>query len=213
MYAGGTAYIETGGREPVEIQLFHKLTGQPLLGKTDIKLRVRRHNDDLYYDWSDDTFKTYGAVIQLLETLTLINNTQSPGLYRLSTLNHLRGFDTSRINNLLGDDALEFTVLQDGGNDAAGLPTGFELKIGNFLDTIIRIVGLQKENYYIDQMIYNTRGLMTSARIRLFNTKTEALAATNGSSGEGEFATYSFVSVPGGTHSERADTARSVRDS
>lgn len=212
MHSGGTAYIETGGREPVEVQLFNRFTGKPLLGKSDIKVRIRRHNDDLYYDWDDNTFKAYGSIVQLLETLTLVNDTQSPGLYRLSTADHLRGFDTSKITNLLGNDSLEITVLQDGGTDAGGLPAGFELKVGNFLDSILRIVGLQKENYFIDQMVYNTPGLMTAARIRLFKTKAAALAATDGGTGEGEFETYTFASVPNATLTERADTVRSVKD-
>lgn len=212
MHSGGVAYIETGGKEPIEIQLFNKYTGKPLLGKTDIKIRIRRHNDDLFFDWSDNSFKAYGAVVQLHETLTEINATQSPGLYRLSTVTHLRGLDTSAISGLGTSDSLEITVLQDGGADAAGLPTGFELKVGSFLDTILRIVALQKENYYIDQMTYNTPGLMTSARIRLFKTKSEADAATDGGVGEGEFATYTFTSTPNTVYPERADAARSVRD-
>jgi len=212
MHGGGTAYVETGGREPIEIQLFNRFTGAPLLGKSDIKVRIRRHNDDLYYDWDDNTFKAYGSVIQLLEILTLVNDTQSPGLYRLSTTDHLRGFDTSKVTNLVGDDALEVTVLQDGGSDAGGLPTGFELKVGNFLDSIMRIVGLQKENYFIDQMVYNTPGLMTAARVRIFKTKAEVIAATDGGAGEGEFATYAFTSVPNAIKTERADSVRSVKE-
>lgn len=212
MNGGGVAYVETDGKEPIEIQLFDKFLGNPLTGKTDIKLRIRRHNDDLYYDWDDDTFKTYSSVTRLLEPLTEVNATQSPGVYRLSTVDHLRGFDTSKITNLQGIDALEVTVLQDGGIDAAGLPLGFELKVGNFLDTILRIVALQKENYFIDQMAYNTPGLMTSARIRIFKSKAEADAATDGGTAEGEFETYVFTSVPNATRPERADNVRSVKE-
>lgn len=213
MHGGGIAYVETGGKEPIEIQLFNKFTGDPLLNKTDIKVRIRRHEDDLYYDWDDDTFKAYGSVVRLLEPLLKVNDTQSPGLYRLSTVDHLRGFDTSKITNLLSTtNTLEITVVQDGGIDAAGLPVGFELKVGSFLDTMLRIVALQKENYFIDQMTYNTPGLMTSARIRLFRTKAEADAATDGGSGEGEFATYAFTSVPNAIRPERADSVRSVKE-
>ena len=212
MNSSGTAYVETGGKEPVEVQLFDRVRGEPLLSKTDIKVRIRRHNDDLYYDWSDNTFKAYNSVVLLLQPLSIVNDTRSPGLYRLSTVEHLRGFDTGLITNLLGNDVLEFTVVQDGGHDAAGLPTGFELKVGNFLDTILRVVALQKENYYIDQIVYNTPGLMTSARIRLFHSKNDVLAATDGGAGEGEFAIYSFNSVPSSVHAERAVEVRSVKD-
>lgn len=214
MYSGGKTYVETGGKEPIEIQLFDKTTNEPLLSKTNIRIRIRRHEDDLYYDWSDDTFKLYGSVIQIHEALSLIDNTASPGLYRLNTTNHARGFDTNKITNLLaGENTLEVTVLQVTENDAAGLPTGFELKIGNFLDTLLRIVALQKENYFIDQTNYNTEGLLLSGRIRLFRTKAEVLAATDGGVGEGEFATYTLVSTPVAGKPERADVVTSVRDS
>jgi hypothetical protein len=214
MNGGGTTYVETGGKEPIEIQLFDKTSGEPLLGKTSIFVRIRRHEDDLYYDWNDDTFKAFGSVVQINENLTLIDDAASPGLYRLNTANHVRGFDTSRITNLLADtNTLEVTVLQVTENDAVGLPTGFELKIGNFLDTILRIVALQKENYFIDQTDYNPEGLLLSGRIRLFRTKAEVLAATDGGSGEGEFATYTLVSTPVAGRPERADVVTSVRDS
>lgn len=212
MHGGGTAYVETGGKEPIEVQIFNRFTGKPLTGKTDLKVRIRRHNDDLYFDWDDNSFKAYGSVVQLLQPLSEVNATQSPGIYRLSTVTHLRGLDTSQISGLSNSDSLEVTILQDGGSDAAGLPIGFELKVGNFLDTILRIVALQKENYYIDQMTYNTPGLMTSARIRLFRTKAEADAATDGGSGEGEFATYTFTATPDGTRPELASDVRSVKD-
>ncbi|MBU1891236.1 hypothetical protein KJ782_07200 [Patescibacteria group bacterium] len=211
MYGGGTAYVETGGKEPVEVQVFDR-AGAPLLGKSDIKLRIRRHSDDLYYDWDDDTFKAYGSVTTLLQPLTAVNDIQSPGVYHLNSANHVRGFDTSKITNLSGDDVLEITVVQDGGSDSAGLPVGFELKIGHFLDTMIRIVGLQKENYFIDQMVYNASGLMTAARVRLFPTKAAVNAATDGGADEGELAVYTFTSTPNPTNQERPDVVRSVRD-
>jgi hypothetical protein len=214
MHSGGTAYVETGGKEPIEIQLFNRYTGKPLLGKTNIRIRIRRHEDDLYYDWSDHTFKAYGSVVTINGNLTLVHDTQSPGLYRLDTAPHNKGFDTSQVTNLLaGDNTLEITVLQVAESDAAGLPTGFELKIGNFLDTLLRVVALQKENYFIDQTNYNTEGLLLSGRVRLFRTKAEVLAATDGGSGEGEFATYTLVSTPVAGKPERADVVTSVRDS
>jgi hypothetical protein len=214
MYGGGTAYIETGGKEPIEIQLFNRYTKKPLLGKTNIRIRIRRHEDDLYYDWSDDTFKAYGSVVQINENLSLISDTASPGLYRLNTANHDHGFDTSKVTNwLAGENTLEITVTQVAESDADGLPTGFELKVGSFLDTLLRIVALQKENYFIDQTNYNTEGLLLSGRIRLFRTKAEVLAASDGGSGEGEFATYTLVSTPVAGKPERADVVTSVRDS
>jgi hypothetical protein len=82
----------------------------------------------------------------------------------------------------------------------------------SFGDMMRRIVALQKENYFIDEMTYNTQGLLLTGRIRLFTTRTEALAATDGGAGEGEFATYSFDTTPVSGKPERPLTARSVRD-
>lgn len=213
MNGGGVAYVETDGKEPIEIQVFNKFTGKPLTGKTDIKMRIRRHSDDFYYDWVDDTFKAFVSVGLIAQALSEVHPTRSPGIYRLNTANHVLGFDTSKITNPGTDDIYEVTILQDGGVDAGGLPTGFELKVGNFLDTLIRVVALQKENYFIDQTNYNTEGLLLSGRIRLFRTRAQVLAASDGGVGEGEFATYTLVSTPKATAPERADIVTSVRDS
>lgn len=234
---GGSKYISLGDKEPIEILVLDDYN-QPLTGRTDVHIRIRRHQDDLYYDWADDTFKVAGDVSQPTQALQEVSALYSPGIYRLNTIKHARGWNTSLIDNPGTNDVYDITVLQAGGTDISGLPVGYELHVGtlsilpseiadavwdaqqsahtvagSFGDLVRRIVGLQKENYYIDQMIYNVRGLMTSGRIRLFHTKADALAATEGGTGEGEFATYSFDSTetPGAT--ERAKTARSVRDS
>jgi hypothetical protein len=213
MNSGGIAYVESGGKEPIEVQVFNKFTGDPLTGKTDIKVRIRRHADDYYYDWIDDTFKDFVSVGVIATPLAEIHATRSPGLYRLNNANHAYGFDTSKITNPGTDDIYEVTILQDGDEDAAGLPVGFELKVGNFLDRLLRIVALQKEHYFIDQTNYNTEGLLLSGRIRLFRNKNDVNNASDGGSGEGEFATYTLTTTPKGGAPERADLVRSVRDS
>lgn len=229
---GGSKYIFPGAKEPIEVQLFDQF-GQPLAGKTDIYVRIRRHQDDLYYDWSDDTFKAPGSVVQMNEVLQEISATYSPGIYRLNTVTHVRGWDTSLITNGGNTDVYEITIVQVGGTDAVGLPVGYELHVdpagniaaaiwdaaqsdhtiaGSFGDLLRRVAALQKENYFIDQMTYNPQGLMLTGRIRLFVTKAAALAATDGGVGEGEFATYSFDTTETVGSPERARTARSVRD-
>lgn len=211
MHSGGTAYVETGGTEPIEVVLVDKYMGALLVGKTDISVRVRRHADDYFLDWHDNTMKPAVSVVQLYETLSEVDSTWAPGVYRLDTLTHPKGLNTANITGLDADDILEITVTQQPEDDAAGLPVGFELKVGNFIDVLLRTVALQKENYYIDQMVYNTPGLLTAARIRLFRTQAEVLAATDGGVGEGEFATYTFSSVPDGVHTERATEVRSTK--
>lgn len=236
----GSTWVPTNGVEPIEVQLFD-YAGIPLVGKTDIKVQVRRIRDDYYLDWSDDTLKLPASVIQRQITLEEVSSVYSPGLYRLNDWPHVNGLNLAAIINHGVDDIYDVTVVQVGGTDAIGLPVGFELKVGALADKIQglpanvadavwnsmqtdhtlagsfglllqRIVALQKENYYIDHMTYNTQGLMLTGRIRLFATKAAALAATAGGVGEGEFATYSFDTTPISGKPERAATARSVRD-
>lgn len=261
-------YIFPGYKEPIEIQLFDQY-GQLLKGKTNIYVRIRRHQDDYFFDWSNNTFKEPASVVKMNEVLAEVSMTYSPGIYRLDTATHVKGWDTSLITNGNDNDVYEITIVQIGGLDAVGMPVGFELHVdpllaaiddvssqiddlpsaidtaltathgtgswqsaaagniadavwnamqtdhtiaGSFGDLVRRVVALQKENYFIDQMNYNIQGLMTSGRIRLFNTKAEALAATDGGTGEGEFATYSFDTTETVGAPERAKTARSVRD-
>jgi len=240
MNLGGSVWVPTDSIEPIEIQIFDRY-GIPLTSKTDIVIQIRRIADDFLLDWTDDHLKTPASVIQRLLPLSEISATYHPGLYRLNTWPHTNGLNLSAIVNHGVDDIYDVTIFQSGGTDAAGLPLGFEMKVGDLADKIAglptnvadavwdamqtdhtlagsfglllqRIVALQKENYYIDNMTYNTQGLMLTGRIRLFTTKATALAATPGGSGEGEFATYSFDTTSISGKPERAATARSVRD-
>jgi len=242
MISCGSVSLQTGGVEPVEIQLFSSMTHQPLVSKTDIQVSVRRQQDDWYLDWDDNTFKLAVDVTRLWEGMEEVNHDNRKGLYRLNTPEHAVGLHTAAITNPGVDDIYDVTIRQYPGTDAEGLPMGFEIKMGSLADKIYglptsvvnavwdemqadhtlagsfgdllrRVVALQKENYYIDKMTYSTRGLLLTGRMRLFPDKATALGATENGLGEGEFATYTFISteVPG--HSERAETVRSIRDS
>ena len=235
-----STWSPTNSTEPVEVQLFTH-AGAPLLGKTDIKVQVRRIQDDHFLDWTDNLLKTPSSVTARLLGLEEVSAAYNPGLYRLNTWPHINGLNLAAILNHGLDDIYDVTIMQDGGTDATGLPIGFELKAGALADKIQalpnsvanavwdtiqadhtlagsfglllqRVVALQKENYFIDSMTYNTQGLMLTGRIRLFHTKADALAATPGGIGESEFATYSFDTTSISGRPERAATARSVRD-
>jgi hypothetical protein len=236
---GGSKYITPGAKEPIEVQLFDTTTGKPLLSKSDIFLRVRRTNDDTYLDWNDNQFKVATFVAAMYAPMPAVSDVYSPGIYRLDhPPNHVKGFDTSNIVNAGTSDVYDVTVTQIGGEDAAGLPTGFELHVrqeitlpsqiadavwgamqadhkvlNSFGDLMRRIVALQKEHYVIDNMVHNSQGLLTAARIRLFENKTDVLGASDGGAGEGEFATYSFKTTPDGARPVLADVVRSMRDS
>jgi len=239
MIFAGSVEIPTGGKEPVEIQVFHGITGQPLVGSTTLQVSVRRLKDDLYLDWSNDTLRIDIIIVKLWETLEEVDPTNRAGLYRLNTVNHVRGLDTSKFTNADVNDVYEVTI-RDSAEVAGGVPMGFELKTGaladkingllydvansvwdamqadhkitgSFGDMMRRIVALQKEHYYVDNTTYNTEGLLLFGRIRLFETEAAVNAATYGGSSEGEFATYELTTTPKPLTPERANDVRSVR--
>lgn len=128
---GGSKYIKPGDKEPIEIQVFD--TAEQLLkGLTNLYVRIRRHNDDLYFDWSDQTFKAPGSVVQMEQVLEEVSPTYSPGIYRLNRTTppvQARGFNTAGITNPGSGDVYDITIVQIGGTNAAGLPAGYELHV------------------------------------------------------------------------------------
>jgi len=85
--------IEVGATEPIIIS-----TGKT--GQT-VTIRICRHSDGFYLDWSDDTFKVVGSVVTLNQALTEKDATNAPGVYTLASVSHPSGLDTS----ILGLDA------------------------------------------------------------------------------------------------------------
>ena len=233
--------VQTGETEPVEVYLVD-VVGDALLGKTDIKLQIRRHADGYYYDWDDDTFKPAGSVTQMLQALEEVDASNDPGVYALNTATHAHGFNTNAISNPGTNDVYTLTVVQDGGSDAQGLPAGDILKVGFWVDQIggvptnvanavwnamqadhvvqgsfgellLRIEALKHGNHVLDNLVYNSQHLIMSGRMRLFTTKTAVAAATDGGVGEGEFATYSFTTTVDSQHGNHADVIRASKDS
>lgn len=128
---GGSKYIKPGAKEPIEVQVFDE-ADQLLTGLTTVYVRIRRHADDLYFDWNDATFKAPGSVVQMHQVLEEVSATYSPGIYRLNRTAapaHTKGFDTAAITNPGSGDVYDITIVQIGGTDAAGLPTGYELHV------------------------------------------------------------------------------------
>jgi len=127
--------IQTGDKEPVVVLIVDG-TGTPLTGKTNIKIRVRRLSDGFYFDWSDNTFKTGGSVVTLLQALVEVSATLSPGEYQLNKVGHVNGFNTLTIINPIANDTYVVTAIQDSGTDAGNVPQIGEVKVGGFADSI-----------------------------------------------------------------------------
>lgn len=79
--------IEVGATEPIVIS-----TGKT--GQT-VTIKIFRHSDCFFLDWSDDTFKVVGSVVTLTQALTEKDATNAPGIYQLSSATHPSGLDTS----------------------------------------------------------------------------------------------------------------------
>ena len=123
-----TDIIQTGSCEEISVMVLNT-DGNPLLGKTDIKLKMRRISDGKYLDWADMRFKDGPSVSLLLYPLTEVNSTYSPGEYELK-------FNTSLISNANPNDTYVIVVLQDGGTDAANLPVSDNFIVGSWVDHV-----------------------------------------------------------------------------
>lgn len=130
------ARIQTGQKEPIAV-LVVDASGDELVGKTDIKIKIRRLSDGFYFDWSDNEFKVGGSVAQLLQALIEVSSMYSPGEYQLDTVDHVDGFDTSKIVNANDNDVYYVTAVQDGGSDAANAPFIGEILVGSYVDNIV----------------------------------------------------------------------------
>jgi hypothetical protein len=129
--------IQTGDTERIEAVV---LDGSldPLTGKTDILLSIRRVSDGQWYDFSDDTFKASGWTTRQ-EQMTETDATNDPGTYHSD-------FDTSAITNAAADDTYEVRVDQSPGTDAANLPLVGEIKVGGFVDDIDQALSTTESN-------------------------------------------------------------------
>lgn len=132
--------IKTGDLEPIGVLVVDRsVPPAPMVGLTNIMLRIRRASDDKFLDWSDNTFKDGASVAQLTLQLTEVNSTYAAGWYHLDSpaKGHDGGFDTSSIVNPVDDDAYVFTAIQDGPPQTAGnMPQTGEVKVGQWVDEI-----------------------------------------------------------------------------
>jgi len=123
--------IPTGATEPIYCYVV-SARSIPLIGLTDLYMRVHRASDNQFLDWADWTFKATGHAA-LNKPLLQVNATLSPGLYRLAG-----DFPTGMLANANPEDSYTFTPLQTPGTNAY-LPGPSELSVGgwaNVADTV-----------------------------------------------------------------------------
>lgn len=129
--------IQTGDTERIEAVV---LDGSldPLTGKTDILLSIRRVSDGQWYDFNDDTFKAIGWTTRQ-QQMTETDATNDPGTYH-------HDFDTSAITNAATDDTYEVRVDQSPGTDAANVPQVGEVKVGGYVDDVDQAISTTESN-------------------------------------------------------------------
>lgn len=126
--------IKTGEKEPVSVMVVDEV-GQPALGLSNIKIKIRRTSDNLYLDWSDNTFKALPT--QMLQQLAEVSALLSPGEYFLNTTTHSGGFDTSTLGATNPIESFVIVAVQDGGGIGANMPQMGEIKMGGYVDQIV----------------------------------------------------------------------------
>lgn len=132
------SYIETDAEERIEVLILDDAL-DPLTGKTDIVLTIRRVSDGQYLDFNDMTFK--GSLWTTREqVMTEVDATYDAGAYYYD-------FDTSAITNATADDTYELRVEQDGGTDARNVPQVGTIRVASWIDDITTITGKLPTNF------------------------------------------------------------------
>lgn len=119
--------IPQGATEPIEALILDESL-DPLTGKSDILVWIRRKSDGLTYDWNDSTFKAYASCGAPRQTMTEVDSTNYPGQYA-------RNWTSPS-----ADDVYEVTVDQSPGTDAANVPQVGEIRVGGWVDDIAAIL-------------------------------------------------------------------------
>jgi hypothetical protein len=141
--------------EPIVVLVIDQLN-QPLTGKTNIMLSVRRQSDAKYLDWDDMHFKNgMGGPTQLYQPLAEVHATRSAGEYQYP-------FDTSDIINPIADDIYEVRVEQVGDNDAVNLPQIGELKVDGWLEKPEQVRD-ELRNFGLDHLVSVNPGIVPPA--------------------------------------------------
>lgn len=169
----------------------------PVTGLTDVLLSIRRLSDDYFLDFDDNVFKSSGWSTRLYQMVE-VDATNAPGWYQYD-------FDTIGFSD---DDYLIEVDSVSGDN----VPQSGQILVGGSLDEAIAVIkGIVLENNIIDNIVYNTEGLATSARIRIFDSAANVPATGEGSETTGLIATFITSTEPTAGEAEKARWSRIVK--
>lgn len=124
--------VEVGDVEPIVVDTNRA-------GQT-VEIRICRHSDGFWLDWSDDTFKIIGSVVTLDQVLTAKDATNAPGVYQLASVSHPAGLDTSilGLSATVDDSLLVITNVTAGpASGSTNVPTS-ELRLLCLIDGLVK---------------------------------------------------------------------------
>lgn len=107
-----------GDKVPIEATILDASL-VPLIGKTDIKVDVRRVSDGMFFDFADSTFKGSGWTTRQA-TMTEVDSTNAPGVYQYT-------LDTALLPS--NDEVYAVVVDQVPLDDAANVTQATHLKL------------------------------------------------------------------------------------
>ena len=216
--------VQTGAIEPIEVMALD-LFGVQLTGATDLKLKVRRQSDGFLFDWSDDTFKAFPTtdsypLTEIDATACpgeyMLTKTGHVGGFNTTTITNPSSDDTYAITVFQSPGTSASNMPQIGevkvGQYVDDIPD-FTENERTEIKTVLGItgtgtpndsptegvmaltLGLMQNNFFLDSTIYNSAGLLTGGRIRIFPTKAATDLATDGGVGEGELAVFNITTI------------------
>lgn len=128
-------WIQTNDIEPIVVLALDNLR-EPVIGKTDIMLKIYRKHDDWFLDWSDNQFKPAVSVVTISVQMEEVNGVYNKGEYRLNYGPHIKGFNPASVTNAEDEDVYFFVADQQGGTDVSNMPQIGQIRVGGTIDSI-----------------------------------------------------------------------------
>ena len=145
--------------------------GDPISDSTYLKVKIKRDADDYFYDFDDSTFKASGHTT-IAQQLAEFDQTNAPGEYELTVSEAAwdDGMYTGYYNYDPGDntkwtDECEFPVY----NGEYAENNVILTDVADLNTLVLRVLGLAQENFYQDNIVWDSSRRLTSCRLRLYS--------------------------------------------
>lgn len=171
--------IKKGGTERIIVSALDEDNAY-LSGLSDVLIQIQRKSDGYFFDFDDSIFKVSGWVT------------------KQQAMSELSGLSGNYYYDFVIPNTNETYFIRITSATADNSPWDDEIKIVNTdFDTInsdlLRLLGLCKENQRISSPVYNSRGLLTSAIIKTYESASDCESDINA------LATYTVTATYSGT--------------